>query len=178
MTWSALCIPWGRLVHATLHFLAHLTGVDLIALVSMTATVGAVVLAWWTIRESGRLAEKSARALIEERRLDFELDLLREIADYWQTNAFQDTLRLPLLQTRLRLLPDSTLPSVRGAAGLPSVHGEAEEAYAEGRQAKNSTDGDLLNRVRDRGSGEIIRAIEARLAARSQSDVQTVRTRR
>jgi hypothetical protein len=49
--------------------------------IGVVATVGAAVLAYLSIRQTGIQSEKSARALIRERRIDFELDVLKEMAE-------------------------------------------------------------------------------------------------
>jgi hypothetical protein len=54
---------------------------NLVELVGIAATVAAAWFAYWSIRKSGKRAKHAADALVRERRLDFELDLLKELAE-------------------------------------------------------------------------------------------------
>jgi hypothetical protein len=52
-----------------------------VQLVGIAATVAAAWFAYWSIHKSGKQAKRAADALVRERRLDFELDLLKELAE-------------------------------------------------------------------------------------------------
>lgn len=90
---------------------------DVLDVASVVATVLAAWLAWLAIRLSGRQSEASAKALVRERRIDFELDHLTVLDDAVEKGpnvGFSDL----TVQRCLRLLPQRELPRIRALYGV------------------------------------------------------------
>jgi hypothetical protein len=80
--------------------------------VSAIGTVLAAGLAAWALLQSGKASERALNALRDERRLDFELDLLMELADLHEQTVGTPAHR-PQIGTRLALLPPMEFPVAR-----------------------------------------------------------------
>jgi hypothetical protein len=77
--------------------------------VSASGTAIAAGLATWALLQSGKASERALNALREERRLDFELDLLMELADLHEQNI-QTMMHQPKMGTRLAVLSLAEFP--------------------------------------------------------------------
>jgi hypothetical protein len=83
--------------------------------VGAVATSAAAFLAWLAIRRSGKEAQASRDALVRERRIDFQLGILKEVAEvsqHWPKEARYTTLA--------SLLPESLIPLTRAVLDLPA----------------------------------------------------------
>jgi hypothetical protein len=88
--------------------------------VSAVISAGAVVVAVVTLRHARATAEQARRDLREDRRIDFQQALLLQIAEAYEEWITEGSTRpFALLQSRVRILPDLTLPLTHAAAGLP-----------------------------------------------------------
>lgn len=140
----------------TLHVIVQHDALDYVLTAS---TVFATGFAAWAI-----LAARSARgALVTERRLDFELVTLRELADYYERI---DTGTQGLVVTRLRMLPLDDFPWLADTMGLrvnEAVQAERRKLQALGSAQYNSI---AKGTERDAIRAEIDAAITKRLASR------------
>lgn len=93
---------------------------------SAVGTLGAAVLAVAAIRETKKAGDRNAALIALERLLDFELDLLTEIADLVAQDAGM-VMRSDKVKVRLGMLPDA-LPLCRKHFGL-STTPAAESQY-------------------------------------------------
>jgi hypothetical protein len=131
------------------------------------ATVGAALLAWLTIRDSRKQARVSADDLVRERRIDFELTVLKELAELnsWVTNQNN---RDTQIRVHLSLLPAKELPYLNRRFDIgqyASIGRAADDADA---LVRSSVTGIPVNVVhRQTGHAEIVAAINRRLAERS-----------
>ena len=124
-----------------------LTGAEAtsVEVLGIAATVAAAGLAAYAIRQSGKQGREALDAIRRERRLDFELDALKEL----HLAVRGDSTRTAILM--LDLLPPDELPTCRERYdhGLPSFGSGAEE-----------------RQYRDRMEGEVRTAIQSRIDQR------------
>ena len=134
-----------------------------------TATGVAALLAAYAIVQTKRQSDHNAKALVRERRIDFELTVLRDILETMRplypasTSAARDRRKALLL-----MLDESRLSLVRAVDGLPSAvdidsvmaERRAAQAPHEYRDAYATCDRDMLD--------EIEREIRTLLRARPQ----------
>jgi hypothetical protein len=109
------------------------------------ATAAAAVFAAWTIRQAKKQAERSAADLVRERRIDWELGLLKELAQEAEgdVNVPGGGVRQGLL-LRLRLLGDKRLPTLRAAIGMETTP-EAQQYINKLRERDRQPEGIQLN---------------------------------
>ena len=134
-----------------------------VQLVGIAATVAAAWFAYWSIRKSGKQAKRAADALVRERRLDFELDLLKELAEVltWPQGRPEQHEQLAL---RLRMLPSRGLELCRRASG---IDGPTErQAVLDGRDIHYAMMPDGRS-VQEHLLEEVQQAIRTRLEERS-----------
>jgi hypothetical protein len=102
------------------------------------ATTAAAWLAWLAIVRAGRQAKQSQDALIRERRIDYQLGVLTDLADNLCLASGE-----PHVEARhttlASLLPESLVPLCRAAVGLPAP--EAARAIVSERAAPFSLTG-------------------------------------
>jgi hypothetical protein len=99
--------------------------------VTAVATAAAAVFAAWTIRQAKKQAQRSAAALVRERRIDWELGLLKEIAEAAEGDDSWHS------QLGLRLLGDKRLPILRAAVGMETTP-EAKQFVTELHDARGT----------------------------------------
>ena len=96
--------------------------IDLRDWLSTIATAVAAWLAYIAITQSKRQARENAEAIVRERRVDYELGLLKELAEY---DSASHTINQPdkfeQMSTRLRLLGPDRLPITRALFNLPTT---------------------------------------------------------
>ena len=118
--------------------------IDLRDWLSTIATAVAAWLAFIAITQSKRQAKENADAIVTERRVDYELGLLKELAEY---NSASHTINQPdkfeQMSTRLRLLGPDRLPMTRALFDLPTTDDgmrERRSAHWGTRRPKRSPD--------------------------------------
>ena len=126
------------------------------------ATVGAAVLAWLAIRDSREQATKSAINLIRERRIDYELGLLKEIAQYNSWGAMRGD-REEQIRFRLSLMPEPALQTCRRFFQLPV----APEAINEAAKRAGQLQINLEQLIPEECLADIRTAVAVRLEERS-----------
>lgn len=112
-----------------------------------------------TIRESKIQTAKSQQALIRERQIDFQLEVLRELAEFnlkgnnvaWAGSQFK---------ILAAMLPIDLVPLARACVGLPSSPEAENSAYA----ATGNTSGGPREHRRNEIEIEILQAIERLVA--------------
>jgi len=134
---------------------------DWLTWLSVIATAAAAILAAWTIRQAKRQAEKSAAALVRERRVDFNLNGLMRIAELLG-GRLSPADRDPLITTQARMLPADLIPLTRAAVDLSST--EAATAWARDAKERVAAGNSLVDPVKAELSAEIARAVDAVLA--------------
>jgi hypothetical protein len=85
--------------------------------IGIVATVLAALLALGAVIQSGRQARKASEALRKERRLDFELDALRDLADELSHSSTVGGMG-EQAKTLLRMLPSDGLQLTRDAFAM------------------------------------------------------------
>lgn len=84
-------------------------GMSPLDVVSAVGTVIAAGLAAWALLQSGKASERALNLLRDERRLDFDLGLLMELADLHAQTVGTPAHR-PQIGTRLALPPSTEFP--------------------------------------------------------------------
>lgn len=135
---------------------------DWLDIATAVATVGAAVLAWLTIRDSRKQAAKARDNLAREWRLDFDLDVLKELADL-AASANRTASVTNEITTRLGLLPRNELTNMRA---VYTVHPPAD---AQERMAQWSAGGgNWWDGAQKDMSDEVRLLIEKRLSERAK----------
>lgn len=144
-----------------------MNSIDWLEVVSTIATVAAAGLAAWTIRQSKKQAKESQDALIAERRIDFELGVLADLAELVEKRWLSDDgSRRLRIRTVAQMLPAETIPLTRAAAGLPTTD-EAKAVADERRKVAGFSDAHLLNDMKDELLEEIFRGVQENLEHRN-----------
>ena len=89
------------------------------SIASTVATGTAAVFAAWAVWQSKVQAKKSQRALLLERRADFELGVLSQLAEYNEKPS-SVTWADALFKSLASMLPESDVPIARACVGLPA----------------------------------------------------------
>jgi len=153
-------------------FLLAMTVRDVLDIFSTGATAVAAYLAWRAIRNGNKQAKESADRIVLERRLDFELDVLKELFEVLRMRPNDHgSIRL-----RLELLKPDGLSVARAAYGLEGAEGlqdldelliaaaPTEDIF---RRTFKDSDDTVLRRV----SAEVHDRIVVRLAQRDPEAV-------
>lgn len=149
-----------------LHWLASPSNLPRwLELLSIIATAGAAVLAWLAIKQTQNQAKKSADALVRERRIDFELDVLTELIDMTSRGHWAN--ELLLMQARLQLLSEDEVARTRAAAGLTAS--EAASATVQAARRDKLLGSNDYDAVRDFVGAELRAAVSRRLEERSDA---------
>lgn len=130
-----------------------------VQLLSLIGTGAAALLAFLTIRQAKAQALESQDALVRERRLDFELDVLRDLV---LAVSRGDHLNLRGLAV---LLPADDIPLIRVMVGLQSTP-EAELKLAKVKIPPGAHPTSYIGALKDDLFDELIRATQARIRAR------------
>ncbi|SRR6266568_2238631 len=85
-----------------------------IQVISLLGTSAAAILAFLTIREAKRQAKDATDTLVRERRLDFELDILRDLV------LAVERVDAAAVRGLALMLPATDIPLTRAAARLPA----------------------------------------------------------
>jgi hypothetical protein len=134
---------------------------DWLTWLSVIATAAAAILAALTIWQAKRQAQKSAAALVRERRIDFKLDGLMRLAELLGGRLSAGD-RDPLIATQARMLPAELIPLTRAAVDLPST--EAAKAWARKAKDRVAAGNSLIDLIKEELAAEIVRAVDAVLA--------------
>jgi hypothetical protein len=135
-------------------------------LLSAAGTVVAIAIAVYAAIAANRAQLQAHEALIRERRIDFELVQLTELARYnaLEHNVFGATANFWLAAS---LLPESLVEVARSSVGLPSTP-EANAFVDSRRQAALEAGQAIRDFLRQDIHEEIQRAVARRLAERDQ----------
>ena len=144
---------------------------DVLDVASVLGTVAAAGLAWLAIRNGNKQAKASADALVQERRIDFELDHLTELDEAFLKSE-GGAPALPV-QRCLRLLPAGEFRRLREYFSIESTPEGATELRRLYESPSVRTGSQLFAQKLDDGTTyrdaltkEIHGAIERRLAER------------
>jgi hypothetical protein len=142
---------------------------NLVELVGIAATVAAAWFAFWSIRKSGKQAKRAAGDLVRERRLDFELDLLTELAELLTGSPFVVTVHAAV-ELRLSMLPPDEFSLCRDAFGVNGpeayqlLEDEVKREPGEHILQALMSDGRIVG---DCARQEVLNAIDKRLSERA-----------
>ena len=131
-----------------------------VQLLSLLATAWAAWLAFRTIRETKAQARKAQAALLLERRLDFELNVLRELV------LAANRLETVKIRAMAIMLPAEDVPVTRASVNLPSTAHAADE-IAHLALPRGSHPTIYVEAALDAINEELLRAISARVANRA-----------
>jgi hypothetical protein len=145
-----------------------MTWLDWLNVAATIATVGAAVLALLTIRDSRRQAQRSAANLVRERRIDYELGLLKELAEYCAWGSIRDD-RTAQIRLRLVLLPGEDLPRIREHFAATGPLGDMAARIQDDALVRNAKAAgvDLVESRQRDWLADISAAIDARLTERA-----------
>ncbi|MEV6986821.1 hypothetical protein AB0M95_36955 [Sphaerisporangium sp. NPDC051017] len=137
---------------------------DWVDVVAAAAGLLAVAFAIVTVRQTAAQGAENMRALQRERRIDFELDVLSQLAEYNQkdTNTSGATARI---ETLARMLPKELIPLTRAAVRLPTTP-EGEAQVAEAKPAAAERHQQVRDHLRNEIADEVHKAIEIKLNER------------
>lgn len=90
----------------------------IVGTVSSLAAVVAIIMAGISLVAAKREGTKARLAIARERRLDFELQTLKEIADAFHATLAVTPANRDDIALRLRVLPDADVPSLRALNGV------------------------------------------------------------
>ncbi|MFC4533073.1 hypothetical protein [Sphaerisporangium dianthi] len=129
-------------------------------LVAALAGLAAVFFAIVAVRQASKQAAENMEALRLERRIDFELNVLSQLAEYNEkgSNVFGADARV---RTLAGMLPEVLIPLTRSAVSLPSTP-EADARTQQARPGASEARESLRNEIAD----EIYEAIQKRLEER------------
>ncbi|MBG0830530.1 hypothetical protein HS041_22470 [Planomonospora sp. ID67723] len=130
-------------------------------------TLTAAGFAAWTIRQSAKSSAENQQALIRERRIDFELGILAELAEL-NANEEMGNNRTIRIGTKASMLPIDMIPITRAAVKLESTP-EAEKIVQEKIADKQiSPFIRESNYLKEEISREVLNAITSRLSERGR----------
>jgi hypothetical protein len=146
---------------------------EVLDILSTGGTLIAAWLAYVTIRQSAKASDENQRALVRERRIDFELGVLADITeqlDIIRRSSHHTFTKAPetgntRLGTLVELLGNEELPLVRVLAALPA-RVIAEEDYKRIRDAASARGENPNIAVLDECRKQVGSAIRARLDER------------
>jgi len=130
-----------------------------VQLLSLIGTGAAALLAYLTIKQAKVQARESQEALVRERRLDFELDVLKDLV---LAVARVDALNLRGLVV---MLPTADVPLARASVGLQSTPQSAQKVAQLGLPP-GSHPTSYVDSLKDDLLDELLAAIQARIKAR------------
>jgi hypothetical protein len=131
------------------------------------STIGTVIAAGfaaYSIGQSRRQAKASQDALLAERRIDFELGLLSDLAEHNEKGS-NFSGRDKRMRTLALMLPTDTVPLTRAAFGLPTTENATERAAKE-RAAAREQQQSLPDYMKDAIAAELLAAVTAKLRER------------
>ena len=140
---------------------------DVVDVASAVGTVAAAMLAWAAILRGNKQAKESADALVQERRIDFELNQLDKMGDAL-ARGFNVAFVPATLKRGMTLLPADQFPMLRQVFGMSSTPA-AQAALTEANRSTGSPLDVVLTTGASYGQGmldEIDQAITRRLAER------------
>ena len=104
-------------------------------------------------------------ALLLERRIDFELDTLSELAEYNEKTSNVHG-RDARMKTLAAMLPAELIPLTRAAVGLPST-AEGEEQVSKERPRAAEIHGSVSDYMKQTLAEEILQTVASKLRERS-----------
>lgn len=132
-------------------------------LLGIVATAGAAFLALVTIIQAKRQAQRSADALIRERRIDFELGVLVDVLELVESSSSSMAGRDARVRAFARTLGMDAVPLLRAATHLDTT--EAGKALSRQLLASKAHTTDL-DHMREPVIDELVSAIEQRVSER------------
>lgn len=126
------------------------------------STIAAALLAAGAIWQAKKAGDRNAELLVRERRADFDLDVLKDLAELVAQDVHVVT-RVSRARVALQLLPPKTVPLCRRHFGLPSTpEADAEHARLVGGMEPRNVAAEIRPALQE----EILDAVTALLARR------------
>lgn len=122
-----------------------------VQIISAVGSVGAVIFAAWTIHEARKSATASATALVRERRIDFELDVLRDIHSLINDLSRSGGRLKAQIRPLLKLLPNARLDYTGKAVAVVRADSELQWPTGDVRgEASREIEAEMLRLIAER----------------------------